>query len=289
MTKLRFNYRWAVAVIAVAAMALSQSFYPATSTRALARAAATDLTGAVFMLTGAGPAATNRASSLPDLRSDLSTELRTVETYHDDLVTYFNQCAELNKKTSVSRTEIDSLQSKSDSLKSRLPGVQNAISAVMRKLKAANAWDDLDQKLLESTTDSRLLAFFQESSFKRDLEEAAASLGSHANEISAPLDKLRQKLTARTFSPDNGRSFVRVASARAFSPDGGVYLVRAAYRPLPPMTYVSMSCTLGQLRTRLIHRLGGNATDATNHNTFCACHPDKSTDYDGVACPSNAS
>ena len=40
MTSLRFNYRWAIAVIAVAAITLTLSLYPATKARPLARAAA---------------------------------------------------------------------------------------------------------------------------------------------------------------------------------------------------------------------------------------------------------
>lgn len=221
-------------------------------------------------------AAAKGAVASLDLRSDLSTQVRILEAYHDELTAYYQQCAQLNKTTSVTRAEYDSLKIKADTLKSRLTTVQNAVSEVIRKLKAANAWNDLDEKLLESTTEEGLRTLFQESSFRQDLEEAAAGLGSRTGDITNPIDRLRSKLTARAFSPDKGDSVDRIASARAFSP--GVYLVRAAYRPAAPIEFVNLACSVGRMRIKLIKRLGGIATTQTNHNVHCACHPDESID-----------
>ncbi|HEY7544357.1 MAG TPA: hypothetical protein VID27_05725, partial [Blastocatellia bacterium] len=205
----------------------------------------------VTLTLGSGAAFTGARAvnpTAPDLRSDLSGELRTLESFSDELFAFNKQCAVLGKKPSVLQTEIDPLQRKSVDLKGRLSGVQSAILEIIRKLKAANVWDDLDQKLLAATSDAKLRAFFQRSSFKSELEEAAAGLGSQANEISAPLDNLRRKLKAQTFSTDRSESIVRVS-----------------YSPATPVMFLkSLGCRVGQLRVRLILRLGGVSTGETN-------------------------
>jgi hypothetical protein len=116
--------------------------------------------------------------------------------------------------------------------------VQNAVREVVRKLKAAGEWDDLDTKLLAGTTDAAKRSFFQESSFKADLEYAATNLSSQKDEISLPLDNLRKR--------------VALATPGSYS-DGKFAIVPAAYRP--SMANLSLSCRLGQ-RDLPNHRCG---------------------------------
>ena len=77
----------------------------------------------------------------PDV--DLRNEQQTISRYADDLIVYENQAAELGKRATLANTDFDPLQRKSDDLKGRLSGVQNAVREIVRKLKAANEWDDL--------------------------------------------------------------------------------------------------------------------------------------------------
>ena len=205
--------------------------------------------------------ATARVEAEPDLRSDLSSEVRALESYADDLAAFKIECARLNKKPSVIQTEIDPIQRKADDLKRRLSGFQNAVGEVIRKLKAANAWDDLDAKLLANITDPRERAFFQESSFKRDLEEAASSLSSRSSDINVPLDILRRKLTSQTLSPYEER---------------GYSIIRVSYSPPAPMKFVSLDCTVHRVRFGIIRRLGGMQTNASCNAMGCACNPDAS-------------
>ena len=227
----RINYRHLAALCAILALALAA-------------------------FTGAHTAATVRAMAEPDLRSDLSSETQALQTYLNDLVAYNGQCAKLSKQASVRQADIDPLQRKSDDLKRRLPSTQGVIGAIIRKLKAANAWNDLDAKLLANTTDARVRTFFQESSFKQDLEDAAANLGSQANDIGIPIDNLRKKLTGQTSSPGRGASIVLVA-----------------YHPPAPMKFVSLACTIGRIQLRVIAVAGGVMSGATCDKVSCACNP----------------
>jgi gas vesicle protein len=187
---------------------------------------------------------------------DLSSEGRTLENYFNELFAYKKQIELLDKKSSILRTEIAPLQQKSDNLKGQLSSVQNAIREIIRKFKAANAWEDLDTKLLANTTDPRERSFFQQSSFKRDLEDAASSLGSRGSEISNLIDNLRRKLRAQSFSPDEERKYS---------------VVRVSYSPAAPMKFEGLDCVIGQIRFRLIKRLGGEPTPKTRDQITCAC------------------
>ena len=192
--------------------------------------------------TRASPHATTRAVAEPDL----SNEVRTLESYANDLVAYQRDCSQLSKKPELRSADLDPLQRKSDDLKRRLSDVQRVIGDVIRKLKAANAWDDLDEKLLAKITDPSVRILFQQSSLRQDLEEATTNLGSHARGIGIPVDNLRRKLTGQTLAPDRG-----------------AFIVLAAYRPSAPMKFVSLACTIQKVRVGLINRLGGIPTDST--------------------------
>ena len=110
--------------------------------------------------------------SLPDLRS----ELATIERYHDALVAYNNLCSQLARRSALRQGDIDPAQRKASELSGGLSGVQSAIRQIIDKFKAANAWNDLDEKLA-ANADAKLRPFLQGSSFRKDLEDAAAGLG----------------------------------------------------------------------------------------------------------------
>jgi hypothetical protein len=189
--------------------------------------------------------------SLPDLRS----ELATIERYHDALVAYNNLCSQLARRSALRQGDIDPAQRKASELSGGLSGVQSAIRQIIDKFKAANAWNDLDEKLA-ANADAKLRPFLQGSSFRKDLEDAAAGLGGQSSEINAPLNDLRRRLTGQTFFTDRSNSVVRVA-----------------YRP-PPTTFgPGLACRVGQIRVKLIHRLGGIATDQTHDRVSCNCNP----------------
>lgn len=203
--------------------------------------------------------------------ADLANEDRVIGKYFDDLIAYQQECWEAKKRTALRGSDLDPLQRKSDDLKNRLSDVQNAIREVVRKLKAAGEWDDLDTKLLASTTDSARRSFFQESSFKADLEYAATNLSSQKDEISLPLDNLRKRVARATPGPYS---------------EGKFAIVPAAYRP--SMANMSFSCRLGAVRIKLIQKLGGNASCQTTDAVSCACNPQRGAVCTGNNCPSQA-
>ena len=225
MIKSGFSYVKLIALVAVLAIAFISSMRPS--------------------------AATTRP--VPDV--DLRNEQQTISRYADDLIVYENQAAELGKRATLVNTDFDPLQRKSDDLKGRLSGVQNAVREIVRKLKAANEWDDIDTRAAARIRDPRQKAFFQDSSFKQLLQESE-NIGSQANEISSPLDTLRRKVTSRNY--------------------GGaeVQMVRAAFTQPAPFESGSIGCRIGRLGLKIVIGLGGTPSREQSDRVFNRCHPD---------------
>jgi hypothetical protein len=188
------------------------------------------------------------------LGADVANEARLVSRYADELITYETQSEALGKRSALVSTDLEPLQRKSDDLKLRLSDVQNAVRDVVRKLKAANEWDDADSRLAAKITDARLRSFLQETSFKQDLEEAAGGLGNRASEISSPLDNLRKKLASRYSG-------------------GDVQFVRVAATAPPVFGKYSLGCHIGRLGLRIVNAVG-TASKEQNNRVFNRCYPD---------------
>ena len=175
--------------------------------------------------------------------ADIANEARLVTKYADDLVNYETQSADLGKRSAIVSTDIEPLQRKSDDLKLRLSGVQNAVRDIVQKLKAANEWNDADIWLGAKITDARQKRFLERTSFKQELENAANGLTSQANEISTPLDNLRKKLTSR------------------YSAGSEAQFVRASYAPPVPFTSGSLGCRIGILGLKISWAVGGSPSE----------------------------
>jgi hypothetical protein len=196
--------------------------------------------------------------------ADLTNEERVIAKYGDDLVAYDKQAAQLGKRARLVSSDLEALQGRSDDLKRRLSEVENAVGEAVKKLKAANEWDDLDPRIAANITDSRMKSFFQQSSFKQLLEEFSNNFTSNKNEIGAPLDNLRKKLTSRTVFPYG---------------EGALPIVAAAYRPPTatrlteaPMFAASFRCRVAWLRmgiTGAIHK--GMSSEKSNNAGACYC------------------
>jgi hypothetical protein len=207
---------------------------------------------AAALATGGFKAVRTASATNASAGVDIASELRTIERFGDDLVAYQKQCSQLSTRASLVQTDVDPLQRQSDDLKRRLSDVQNAIREVGKKLKAANAWTDLDSRLLVKISDPILRGRFQEESFQQLLEEAATTLSNHQGEVSLPLDNLRKKVATR---------------GRSQQPS----MVLAAYHPPASMKFVSLKCTVQKMRIGLIFLLDGNPSIATTHQFYCDC------------------
>lgn len=231
MIKSKFSCLKLGAVVAVLAITLIPSVRPSTATNQ-------------------PPVAT--AASGADL-VNLGNEDRSVAKYFDDLFAYHKQSAQLIKKATLVQADVDPIGRKADDLKGRLSGLQNVIRDIVRKLKAANEWNDLDTRVAASITDASKRSFFQQTSFKQLLEESSNNLTSSGNEISIPVDALRKRLTSR------------------YGDGGDFQFVRAAYEAPAPVKLLGLGCRIGLMRIGLIGRLGGNPTDETWDQVECAC------------------
>lgn len=205
---------------------------------------------------------------------DTSNEERIIGKYMDDLFAYQGECRQASRRQALRNTDIDPLERKSDDLQNRLSEVQNAVREIIRKFKAANEFDGLDSALLARINDPRRRAFFQESSFKGDLEYAAANLSSHKDEISLPLDGLRKRV-ARNAAPYR---------------EGAAAFVPAAYHAPTAVFGVGLACRLGQVRLKLIERNGGNISKSpgTCDAISCACNPGSGGLCTGAPCSGSA-
>src|ERR1051326_8448971 len=126
MIKSRFSYLKLAALIAAFAMTLGP-----------------------YLRTSAG----NRVS--PVTGTDLSNEQRIIARYADDLAAYDKETQTLGKRARLVSSDLDGVQNRSEDLKRRLSEVQNAVREIVRKLKAANEFDDLDTSIVARITDAR--------------------------------------------------------------------------------------------------------------------------------------
>lgn len=192
-------------------------------------------------------------TAVPD--ADLASEARVIAKYADDLAAYDKQSVELGKRARFVNADLEPLESKSADLKGRLSGVQSSVREIVRKLKAANEWDDLNTPPAR-ITDQGLRSIYQESSFKQLLEESSNGLTGHASEISTPLENLRKRLTSRYDTP------------------GDVQFVRAGYEAPAPFGFVSLRCSINTLKVNIAIRLPSvNPSSQLARETWAACHP----------------
>jgi len=186
--------------------------------------------------------------------ADVSNEARVISRYADELAAYDRQLGEAGKRARLVAADFDPLQRKSDDLKGRLSEVQNSIREMVRKLKAANEWDNLDAPPAR-VTDPGLKSVLQESSFKQVLEDSANGLTSRAGEISTPLEDLRKKLTSRN-GIDN------------------VQFIRASYEAPAPFGFVSVRCSIQTIKVNIVLKLDGiTGSNTLSRETWAACHP----------------
>ena len=194
-------------------------------------------------------------------KTELTGEARTLDKFVDDLFKLDRNRGELSRKASLSQTEFDSLKGSADDLKRRLSEVQNALRGVIRKLKAAGEWDDIDSRVAETISDASLRARFRQTSFKRELEDLAESVANKAGEISDPVEILRRKVSARS----RDSVFPSAGYALAWQAEP------TAYHPEPAMFTTGLKCSLSKLRFGVV-KLTGAATARAHEAYHCACN-----------------
>ena len=230
MKKTRFSYLKMTALIAVFAMTLVPNLRTSAGSRLAPTVAGTDL----------------------------ESERRIIARYLDDLAAYDKQTQALGKRARLVSSDLDGLQNRSEDLKRRLSEVQNAVREIVRKLKAANEFDDLDNTVLARITEARDKSHFQQNSLKKLLEDASNNLTSYGSEISTPYDNLRRKLTSRTASP-SGDSLIR------------------AHHALAPFGKNGLQCMLSNIQVGIVWRVGGAESKEHQQTRICAC-------YGGIEC-----
>jgi hypothetical protein len=204
---------------------------------------------------------TSTAKAQPSVaEADLRNEHRLIGKYLEDLLTYDKETAELGKRARLAQADIEPVERKSQDLKTRLSGIQDAVREIVKKLKDTGEWADLDKNLVARITNTRDKSFFQQNSFKKFLENGSNELTSHENEVIAPLDSLRKKLTSR-----NSR------------PYGEAQIVNAAYETPAPFFGAFGKCLMANIQLGLTWRLGGQESQKNQNQRLCYCDPSPTT------------
>lgn len=192
---------------------------------------------AMALLQSLHPAIAVRATTGALAEPDLSSESRALDTFVVELARLDKRTTELGRKTVVTRAEFDPVQNSANDLKRRLSEVQNAIGAIVRKLKAAGQWDNLNATLLAKSNDSSFRSFVRNEDFKKILEEFATTLTTQGSQIDVNLSTLRAKV-ARFENP-------------AFEPSDSTLaglVRRVGYNPTPAASGSSFRCRVAGVR-----------------------------------------
>ena len=203
------------------------------------------------------------AADSPPINVDLTNEERVLGKYLDDVVNYEHECKLIGQRARLVSGDLDSVQRRSSELKDRLTEVQNAFREVVRKLKAANEWDNLNTTLAARITDQKERRDFEDLNFKQLLDDGSNTLTNHSNEISGPFENLRRRVVSRTVSPYG---------------DGAAAIVSAAYHPpAPPMFIASLKCLIASARMGIVTAMGNHLNPHSTDVQSCACNQGSTT------------
>jgi uncharacterized protein YukE len=225
------------------------------------RAIVTITIAAVVLFQSFNLAINVEATPRPTPEADVSAEGRILDSFADALAALEKKQIELGKKATLTRAEFDAHQRNANDLRNRVSAVQNALQEIIRKLKAAGQWDNLDSLVLAKISDSRFQDFARREGFKRILEAAATGLSTDANEITNPLDSLRNKIRAQ-------------AQDLRFAPDQSPMALRAipvAYAPANTAFAVSFKCRVAAVRLGVSGFVHGSPTREATLGWNCSC------------------
>ena len=165
---------------------------------------------------------------------DLSSELATIDSFLSDTYRYHLDCTAALKKSTLLSTDVDPLRIRSGALRSHVLSVQSAIASIVRKLKAANQYENF---LADTSTKTSLDSLLVGTDFNQLLTSASSGLDS--TELAVPIDNLSRKLSGST-------------SFTTFK--------------------FNLSCTVGRIQLKVIKFVGGTQTKETCVKINCACN-----------------
>lgn len=201
--------------------------------------------------------------------TDLTSEGELLDAFVNDLAGYDKKNADIGKKASLTRAEFDLHERTSNDLKRRLSGIQSALVAAIRKLKAAGQWDDLDQILISKINDPKFQELVRREGFKKTLERAASVFANNPNEVVAPLDALRNKVQGQVIDSIPQRNNTLLAAR----------VVRVSHTtPTPTMAAAGLKCSIAWIRygfTAVFSKNGKPSKKASNAQD-CYCMGDQS-------------
>ena len=140
----------------------------------------------------------NPLASAASTEANLRSETRALIAYGNELFDHDVRVEELGQKATLTKAEVDSVNTKAADLKTRLPQIQQTFRTIIDKLKAANQFNDFDSIVLARVRDERKKTFLREDGGpKRRLETLVNDIPGLAQELDKEVQGLRSKLRAQ--------------------------------------------------------------------------------------------
>ncbi len=169
----------------------------------------------------------NPRASADSIRANLSQEVRVLIVFGNELFAHDLRVEQLSKKATLTRVEVESVNTKAADLKRQLPRIQQAFRSLMDKLKAVRQFDNFNAIVLTRARNATERTLMEEDGGpRRQLERLATDIPNLAKELDDEVQGLRSKLRAQAeeniLNPKTLRRAVRVA----FTPAAPVFFFR---------------------------------------------------------------
>jgi hypothetical protein len=171
--------------------------------------------------------ASRATESTPSARTldnlNLGPEIQTLQGNNNACRALTKHLTELHNKTSLTKSEFTSLNSRASDVKQRLGQAQQAIKSAILKLKTAKRWDGLDEEVLAGVTNQKIITAFRAHGGARQilLDVSQTNIGEAASQIDKAVERFHLKVLTGVREPNFGRG------AQIF----GFSAVRVAYEP----------------------------------------------------------
>lgn len=211
------------------------------------------LVSAAIMLCQILPSAAHKLAA--PLAADLTAEKQALSSFSTGLASLETKVAELQKRSSITANELNSIKSSASSLKTKVSPIGQTFQSVINKLKAAGEWENFDNTVLGRVSDPDAQRLFRDAGGPKKVLQ---DLASQSSGLSTEIDALVQSLNSKVAS--TGPSFGNQAKL-------GFMPVRAS------LTHTA-AAPIGLIGIRCRFRIAKHALDPTRENReqmFCTC------------------
>ncbi len=191
------------------------------------------LASAAILLFQSFPSAAHKLAA--PLAADLTAEKQALSSFGTGLTNLETKVAELQKRSSISSTELNSVKTSASTLKTKVSPIGQTFQSVINKLKASGEWENFDNSVLNQVTDPEVQRMFRDAGGpKKVLQDLASQTSGLNTEIDALVQSLNSKVASTRPSFGNQAMFgfmpVRASLAHAAAAPAGLIGIRCRFR-----------------------------------------------------------